>query len=130
MKTPSGKGPSARTRRAEIARQLGPRGLQVLIGVWLILSAFLWPHLRLQAMVVWAAGGLTVLIAAASIFVQPLRLLLGLVAIWLIIGTFIQPALIGTLVNNLFCAVAILALSFLPPGNVRLFRRMDRHRTA
>lgn len=82
-------------------------------------------------MVVWAAGGLTVLLAIASVFVQPLRLLLGLVALWLIIGTFIQAALIPTLVNNLFCAIAIFVLSFFPPGNVRLFRRVGRHqRTA
>lgn len=106
------------------------RIIQIAIGAWLILSTFLWPHLRLQSMVAWSAGGLTILLSLGSAFVSPLRLLLGLVGFWLFIGTFMQQALIGTLVNNFLCAVAIVLLSFAPTGDMSIFRRAQHRREA
>lgn len=83
-------------------------------------------------MVAITSGALAILLSVGSALVPPLRVLLGLVGLWLFIGTFMQPAAPGTLLNNLLCAAAIIALSFAPPGEMSTFRRFEakRHRQA
>lgn len=109
--------------RDALRSALGPRLLQILFGAWLIVSVFLWPHSRVQAVVAWTGGGLAVALAVVSLWVTSFRLLLGLAGIWLLLGTLMAHASIATLVNNIACALAIIGLSFLPPGEIKLFRR-------
>lgn len=103
-----------------------PRAVQIALGLWMIASVFSWPHSRVQAVVAWSTGGLTVLMAVFSIWISSFRMLLALAAAWLLVGTLIAPAHLVTVVNNLACAIAILLLSFLPKSDEGLFRRAAR----
>ena len=102
------------------------RILQMAIGVWLIISSFAWHHLPGQAPVAQGAGVLAIVFALAGGFYSPFRALNGLLPAWLLIATLFQTARVGTIVNNLFCALAIFALTFAPRGGIRLFRE-ERH---
>ncbi len=100
-----------------------PRALQIGLGVWLVLTVFLWPHSRVQASMAAGAGLLAVLLSLVALRYSPIRLLLGLVGVWLIVGAFVPPTLPLTVANNLLAGVLITALSFFPLGDVPMLPR-------
>ncbi len=104
-------------------RMWPPRALQVGLGAWVLLTAFLWPHSRVQASLAVGAGALTVLLSLVALRYSPIRLLLGLVGGWLIVGSFMPPSQPLTVVNNLVAGALITALCFFPVGDVPLLKR-------
>ena len=57
----------------------------VLVGTWLFLSAFAWPHTTPQGMTALVCGALTVILSLASMYVPGLRYLLAVVAVMLFV---------------------------------------------
>jgi hypothetical protein len=86
------------------------RVLSVFVGLWLMVSAFAWPHLPAQQTNVVVCGMLVSIFAVASYFFVGLRYLNGMIALWLFcFAVFTLPATDGTTVNNVLCAVLLLA---------------------
>lgn len=92
-----------------------PRYASVAFGLWLFVSAFLWPHSDPSRANSWFVG---VLIAAAGLWGlrDPAgRLLNTLVALWLLMSTLlIYPRGPLTFWNNLLVGVIVLGLSLVP----------------
>ena len=96
----------------------GPRILNILLGIWLFISAFLWIHTPAQMNNTWILGVLCVIFAVIALGVPQVRYLNTLLSIWLFISAF---ALVhdraGTVWNNVLCSIAIFVVS-LAPGEV------------
>ena len=63
------------------------RIFNVLIGTWLFLSAFGWPHRPAQGMTALICGALTLLTALASIFYPRVRYLTATIAVVLFVAS-------------------------------------------
>jgi hypothetical protein len=67
------------------------RGVNLLIGLWLMLSAFLWPHLRAEQANALVCGGVCALLTVLSVEAGGVRYLeIGLAA-WLVASAFVLP---------------------------------------
>jgi len=96
-------------------KEFSPRMINVLLGGWLLISSFLWEHSSAQVTNSWLVGVAAVIVAAIAASVDGARYLNVLLAIWLFIAAFALPhASIGTVVNDIVVAVAMLAMSLLP----------------
>jgi hypothetical protein len=94
------------------------RYLNVLVGGWLVASAFLWPHSQGQLTNTCASGLLCVVTAALSGAAPRFRLLNTAVAVWVLITAFSIPRIGGaTLWNNVAVAVAMFVVSLLPASS-------------
>jgi len=59
---------------------MSARIFNVLLGAWLFLSAFAWPHSGMQFPAALVCGGLTVVLSLATIYIPGLRYLTAVVA--------------------------------------------------
>jgi hypothetical protein len=85
------------------------------LGVWLFISAFLWPHTVAQRTNTWVLGVLTVIFSVAAMREPRARYLNTILAIWLFISAWALPRMSpGTLWNNVLVAIAIFVLSLVP----------------
>jgi hypothetical protein len=101
------------------ARGASPRMVNIVLGVWLFLSAFLWPHTQAQLTNTWIVGVLCVIFALIAMAVPWVRYLNTLLAIWLFISAWALPmGSPGTIWNNVLVAIAIFVASLIPsePG--------------
>lgn len=94
------------------------RAINVILGVWLFISAFAWPHTSAQMTNTWILGVLTVIFALIAWFAAPqARFLNTLLAIWLFISAWALPRYnVGTVWNNVIVAILIFAFSLVPGG--------------
>ncbi len=94
---------------------MAARTLNVILGIWLFISAFVWPHTSSQFANTWILGVLCVVFALIAMRSPPVRWLNTILAIWLFISAFALPhQLIGTVWNNALVAIAIFILSLIP----------------
>jgi hypothetical protein len=91
------------------------RTLNVLLGVWLFISAFAWPHTLASFTNTWIVGLLVAIFALIAMRAPAMRYVDTALAIWLFVATFLLPhSSVGTLWNNALCAIAIFLLSLVP----------------
>jgi hypothetical protein len=105
--------------RGPAVRGTSPRIINVVLGVWLFISAFLWPHTQAQMTNTWIVGVLCVVFALVAMAVPGVRYLNTLLAIWLFISAWALPTMsTGTIWNNVLVAIALFILSLVPsaPG--------------
>jgi SPW repeat-containing protein len=81
---------------------MGARAMNLSLGMWLFLSAFLWPHGRPQTINAWAVGIMAVTAALAGLDAHPrarcVNVALGL---WLIVSAFLlHPTRPVTAINH------------------------------
>ena len=96
-----------------------PRIINAILGVWLFVSAFLWPHSQAQLTNTWICGVLCVVFSLVAMAVPQARYLNTLLAIWLFISAWALPTVsAGTIWNNVLVAIAVFILSLVPatPG--------------
>lgn len=90
----------------------GARTANALLGLWLFISAFIWPHSVAQLTNTWILGvaiGITALIAYR---VRYFRFVNTALSIWLFISAFALPTMmLGTAWNNAIVAVVTFVLS-------------------
>jgi hypothetical protein len=92
-----------------------PRIINVILGVWLFISAFVWPHTQAQMTNTWILGVLCVIFALVAMAVPWVRYLNTLLAIWLFISAWALPTYnAGTVWNNVLVAIAIFIVSLVP----------------
>jgi hypothetical protein len=90
------------------------RIINAMLGGWLFVSAFLWPHSPASFTNTWVVGAL---LAFSSLFAfrTAARLACATLAIWLVLSTFaIAPRTPLTVWHNLAVALAALISMFLP----------------
>jgi hypothetical protein len=95
------------------------RIINAVLGGWLFVSAFLWPHNPASFTNTWVTGAL---LAFSSLFAfrTAARLACATLAIWLVLSTFvIAPRTPLTLWHNLAVGVAALITTFLPTARRR-----------
>jgi hypothetical protein len=91
------------------------RAVNVILGIWLFLSAFLWPHSAAQRTNTWILGVLCVAFALSAMRSPESRYLNTILAIWLFISVWALPSIsIATQWNNAIVAIAIFVASLVP----------------
>ena len=98
------------------------RYANVVLGAWLLASAFLWPHNPLQFRNTWSVGALSVVVAALALSVPLLRYGNALLGVWLLCTTIWAPRIAAsTLWNNALVGVALAVFTLVPsgPGSTR-----------
>ena len=104
---------------------MSARIFNVLLGTWLFLSAFAWPHTTAQKMATVAAGVLTVLTALVSIYVPRVRYLTALLAVALFVTSLATAGMSQTFWHNAVCAIAIFIAALFDRGTVGARNRRD-----
>lgn len=100
---------------------MAPRTLNVLLGIWLFISAFSWSHGSAQQTNTWILALLCVVFAVIAMRVAQVRYLNTALAVWLFISAFALPAQShGTVWNNALVAIAIFVLSLMPSERLQI----------
>ena len=91
------------------------RIVNIVLGVWLFVSAFLWAHSYAQMTNTWIVGALCAAFALIAMRVPEARYLNTLLAVWLFVSVWALPTLSSATrwVNGL-TAIAIFAVSMAP----------------
>lgn len=106
-----------------MTEQNTPRGINIVVGLWLILSAFSWVHSGPQQMNALVVGAACAAAAVAALRVPAARFVnLGL-AIWLFVSTWIfSVSSPSTVWNNVLAAFVMLIVSLVPSRRETAFR--------
>lgn len=92
-----------------------PRLANVTLGLWLFLTAFLWPHSPASRANTWVLGLIIASIAAAGTPRPAIRAIGTVPAIWLFFSSFwISDLTNVTMWHNAVIAVLVLVLSLIP----------------
>jgi hypothetical protein len=98
---------------------IGFRGANVLLGLWLIVSAFLWVHTRASQTNTWLVGLTVAAVAMIAMSVPRVRLLNTITSAWLFVSSvWLFEAASGAIWNNVVVAIAVFVLSLLPSVSV------------
>jgi hypothetical protein len=98
-----------------MASRAWARAVVIALGVWLFISAFLWPHSVSAAANTWVVGVLVVIVAVWSLAVPGARFANSLLALWLFFSTIaISHASPATLWVNLIVAIVLFCISLGP----------------
>ena len=96
-----------------------PFWVSLAIGVWMFISAFVWPHTAAEQTNTWILGVLIVIASGWAMYSPNIRFLNTIFAIWLFFATlFIQHSQAGTLWSNLIAAIIVFVMSLVPSGEV------------
>jgi len=91
------------------------RWLNILIGVWLFISAFAWQHSMASRTNSWICGILVVVFAAMALAYPAVRYLNTILGIWLIVaGCALHHVASGTQWNNIIIGAVVLLVSLVP----------------
>lgn len=89
----------------------------LLIGTWLFLSAFMWPHSSAQGFIALVCGGLTVFCALLAFYLPNVRYLIVAVAVVLFVSSVAMPSHWNrTFWHNAVIAIAIFIAALLDHG--------------
>lgn len=91
------------------------RGLNIGLGVWLFISAYLWMHSVPQFNNAWIVGALMVVISGIAMAAPNLRFFNTALAVWLFISAFALSALVAATVwNSVIVSIAVFLISLVP----------------
>ena len=91
------------------------RIVNIVLGIWLFISAFIWPHAYAQMTNTWICGVLCVAFAVIAMRVPEARYLNTILAVWLFISVWALPSIsVGTQWNNAIVAIVIFFVSLAP----------------
>ena len=95
--------------------QTSPRWFNIIVGVWLFLSAFLWAHTSAQFTNSLVVGALCAAAAAIGLKAPPFRFVNVALALWLFFSTWVFPVESGgTLWNNVIASILMLIIALVP----------------
>ncbi len=98
----------------------------IALGVWLFISAFVWPHSLSQQSNTWICGVLAVIFALVALAYPVARYLNTALAVWLFISAWALPTFSpGTVWNNVLVALAIFFISLVPSERGRVARPLQ-----
>jgi hypothetical protein len=94
---------------------IAARTVNIVLGVWLFISAFLWPHGQGQFTNTWLVGLLCAAFAVVATWAPQVRYLNTILAIWLFISAWAIPSVrSATIWNNALVSIAMLVASLIP----------------
>ena len=118
-------------RPASPAGGTSARVLNAVLGVWLFISAFVWPHTMAQRTNTWILGVLALFFALMAASTPRVRYLNTILAIWLFISAWALPTISpGTIWNNVLVAIAIFVVSLVPSLSKTTSPGLMGHRSA
>jgi hypothetical protein len=92
------------------------RLVNVVLGVWLVISAFAWPHSHAQRTNAWILGVLCVAFELTALVEPPARYLSTVLGAWLVLSAWALPtSSLWTLWNSALVGIAIFFVSLAPP---------------
>ena len=102
------------------------RWINVVMGAWLFVSAFLWSHTSAQYANTWIMGVVTVVVALSAVGATGFRFLNTAAGAWLMISAFVLPTMsAGTRWNNFIVGFVIGLLSLVgASSNATPLRRL------
>lgn len=107
-------GGSARAAR-EPEGNSAARLTNIILGSWLVASAFIWEHSSASFLNTWIVGTLVAAVAFLGLVKPPLRYANTFVGLWLFASTLsIDHLSRGTVWHNMIVAVAVMAVSLAP----------------
>ena len=93
------------------------RYLNIALGIWLVISAYIWPHSSAQFANAWISGLIVARFATVAIATPGLRFFNSAVGIWLVVSPFALHRLsTATAWNNVLVGVVITLASLVGPG--------------
>jgi hypothetical protein len=104
------------------------RILNIFVGIWLVVSAWLWPQTWAQQLNAWTVGGLMIVFAIAAAARGVLRYLNTALAAWLFASIWVLPTMSTSTAWNLG-VVATLALVFSLFPNVPMTQPHEPNRS-
>jgi hypothetical protein len=106
---------------------MGARLVNVSLGFWLYLSAFLWPHTHFERSNAWVCGIVAVTSALLGLrAVRVGRYVNALVGAWLIVSAlFMRRSMGATFWNHLLVGFALALFAMLPSLSSFRTRRAD-----
>lgn len=88
------------------------RTVNVVLGVWLFISAWIWPHTETSRATTWICGLLVAAIALVALRIRPTRWLNAAIGAWLVIAGFLLPDIaVGTMWNNIMVGLLVLLVA-------------------
>jgi hypothetical protein len=92
------------------------RGLYALLGIWLIISAYFWPHVVGQVTNAWIVGILAIVLSAIATYSSPqARYGNTVLGVWLFLSAFIVVGTTtATMWNNVIVGVLMFLFSLVP----------------
>ncbi len=91
------------------------RGINILAGIWLFVSAFVLPHERAMFTNTWVVGIVVMILAIIAMGRPVARYLNTLIAIWLFISAFaLAHVSVAPVWNNAIVAVIVFVISLIP----------------
>jgi len=102
------------TQRA-LNNSQGARYLNIVLGLWLFISAFAWHHGQAQFTNTWIMGIIVAAVGLISLSVPSFRYVNTIAGAWLIVSGFALPrANSGTTWNNVLVGIAVFLVSLVP----------------
>jgi hypothetical protein len=96
------------------------------LGAWLFISIFMWPHDHDGRTNTWMIGLLLSGFGALSLYLPWVRWVTGLMGAWLCVSTLaIDHVVRPTVWNNLAVGLLVLAASLVPYSSTRSGRRVQ-----
>ena len=103
------------------------RYLNIIVGVWLFISAFVWRHSAAQFTNTWIMGIIVAAVAALALTWPTVRYLNTLAGAWLIISAFALPTITaGTRWNNFIVGIVVVILSLAGAPSIATQARRTR----
>lgn len=97
-----------------------------LIGTWLFLSAFAWPHQSAQGFIALVCGALTVFFALLTIYLPNVRYMTAATAVVLFVSSVAASSRLDrTFWHNAVIAVAIFIAAVFDPGTAGARRERE-----
>jgi hypothetical protein len=99
----------------------------IVLGVWLVASAFVWPHSMAQQTNAWVVGILSVAFALLAAGRDELRYLVTALSVWLFASIWVLPSIrVATLWNSGIVAAGLFIFSLIPNLRTGTTRPMGR----
>lgn len=91
------------------------RYMNVILGIWLVISAFIWPHALAQQTNAWVVGILAAVFAFLAAGRDQARYLNTALALWLVASIWVLPSIsVATLWNSGIVAAGLFVFSLIP----------------
>jgi hypothetical protein len=90
------------------------RLMNVVWGVWLVISVFMWPHSDAQFVNAWICGSVLLLLAAVTMRFPVLHPASGALGLWLIASSLLFESNGATVWNHTVMGLLIATASLLP----------------